>query len=99
MDDDKLKEALLKKALGFESEEVLEEYLPDDDGTPRLTKRKVTKKFNPPDMSALKFLLEQGQLSDEEISRMTDKQLEEEMHRLLLTLKEKESEQNENGDL
>ena len=90
MQQDMLKEALLKKALGFETEEILEEYLPDDDGNAKLCKRKVTKKFNPPDISALKFLMEQAEFSQEEISNMTDKQLEDEMNRLLKLLTEKE---------
>lgn len=97
MEDENLKNALLKKALGFESEEILEEYLPDDDGLPRLIKKKVTKKFNPPDMSALKFLLEKSDFSDDEIAQMTDHELQQEMHRLLQLLKEKEDEENENG--
>lgn len=98
MKEEKLQEALLKKALGFESEEVLEEYVPDEEGKPKLSKRKVTKKFNPPDISALKFLLEKSEFSDDAIAHMTDSELEAEMQRLLMILKEKEKE-NENGNL
>ena len=98
MNEEKLKEALLKKALGFQSDEIVEEYLPDENGEPVLSKRKVTKKFNPPDINALKFLLDQSGLSDDETSHMTDKELEAEKERLLILLKEKEK-KNENGDL
>ncbi len=99
MDDEQLKEALIKKALGFESDEIVEEYLPDENGNPVLSKRKITKKFNSPDISALKFLLEQSEFSDDEISRMTDAELEAEKDRLLQLLKQKEKEENENGNL
>ena len=97
MNDTEIKDALLKKALGFVCDEIVEEYVSDENGKPILSKRKITKKFNPPDIGALKFLLEQGQLSDDEISKMTDKQLEAEKNRLLQLLKEKEKE-NENGN-
>ena len=53
-----LKEILLKRAMGFEIEEVQEEY-GESDGVLKLQKRKVTKKFIPPDSLALKFLLNQ----------------------------------------
>ena len=99
MDDEQLKEALIKKALGFESDEIVEEYLPDENGNPVLSKRKITKKLNSPDISALKFLLEQSEFSDDEISRMTDAELEAEKDRLLQLLKQKEKEENENGNL
>ena len=48
-------------------------------------------------MSALKFLLEKSDFSDDEIAQMTDHELQQEMHRLLQLLKEKEDEENENG--
>ena len=51
-----LKELLFKRALGFEVEEVSEEYS-DVDGKLVLSKKKVTKKYIPPDAVALKFLL------------------------------------------
>lgn len=51
-----LKELLFKRALGFEVEEVSEEYS-DVDGKLVLNKKKVTKKYIPPDAVALKFLL------------------------------------------
>ncbi len=99
MSEDELKNALLKKALGFASDEVVEEFLPDENGKIVLSKRKVTKKFNPPDINALKLLLEQAELGDDVIASMTDKQLEMERKRLLRALKEKEKKKDENGDL
>ena len=54
-----LKEILLKRAMGFEVEEVQEEY-GEIDGEIKLQKKKVTKKYIPPDSLALKFLLSQS---------------------------------------
>lgn len=92
MDEKEIKRALLKKAIGFECDEVVEEYTTDENGNAVLSKRKITKKFNPPDISALRFLLEQESLTDDEISKMTDEQLLLEKQRLLQLLKEKEKE-------
>ena len=96
MNEDEIKQALLKKALGYESDEVVEEYSTDENGKPVLSKRKITKKFNPPDINALRFLFEQSELSDDEIEKMTDKQLLQEKERLLQLLKEKEKEEDVN---
>ncbi len=90
MDEEEIKRALLRKAVGFESDEVVEEYTTDENGNAVLSKRKITKKYNPPDISALRFLLEQGNLSDDEISKMSDQELMLEKQRLLQLLKEKE---------
>lgn len=99
MNEEQIKDALLKKALGYESDEIVEEYTTDENGQAVLSKRKITKKFNPPDINALRFLLEQSNMSDDEISHMTDSQLVQEKERLLQLLKEKEKEENENGNL
>ena len=90
--DENIKEALLKKAIGFESDEIVEEYTTDESGNAVLSKRKITKKVNPPDVNALKFLLEQNSLFDDEISKMADEQLLAEKERLLQLLKQKEEE-------
>lgn len=99
MNEEEIKNALLKKALGYESDEIVEEYTTDENGNSILSKRKITKKFNPPDINALRFLLEQSDLSNDEISKMSDKQLLQEKHRLLQLLKQKEKEENEDGNL
>ena len=82
-----LKDALIKKALGYDAEEVIEEYATDKDGVVVLSKKKVTIKNVPPDVSAIKILLE-GEV--EPISTMTDEELEQEKQRLLSLLKEKD---------
>lgn len=98
LDEDEIREALCRRAVGFECDEIVEEYVTDENGNAVLSKRKITKKFNPPDVSALRFLLEQSNLCDDDISKMTDEQLLKEKQRLLSLLKEKE-EKNENGNL
>lgn len=99
MNEEEIKNALLKKALGYESDEIVEEYTTDENGNSILSKRKITKKFNSPDINALRFLLEQSDLSNDEISKMSDKQLLQEKQRLLQLLKQKEKEENEDGNL
>lgn len=77
--------ALVKKALGYETTEIVEEYVSDDAGDIKLTKKKVTQKNVPPDISAIKMLLDQTEIS---VSEMTDEQLEREKERLLKLLNE-----------
>lgn len=89
MDEDEILSTLKKKALGYAFDEVVEEYCQDENGNQVLCKRKITKKVNPPDFTALKFLLEKG--DDDDISKMTDKELVREKERLLQLLKEKEN--------
>ena len=78
-------EALIKKALGYDVTEVVEEYVGNDDGEVKLSKKKVTTKNVPPDMSALKILLDDSQ---KEVGQMTDEELEKEKIRLINLLKE-----------
>lgn len=77
-----LKSALIKKALGYDATEVVEEYA-DEQGEIKLLKRKVTKKNVPPDVTALKMLIE-GETNS--ISHLTDKELKAEKERLIKLL-------------
>ena len=79
------KDALVKKALGYDCTEVVEEYVSGDEGEIRLTKKKVTKKNVPPDITAIKLLIDQ---TDQPIEELSDEQLEAEKQRLLKLLKE-----------
>lgn len=81
----KLKKAILKKALGYDCTEIVEEYVSGDEGEIRLAKKKITKKNVPPDMTALKMLVEDR---ESPIELMTDEELEEEKLRLLKLLAE-----------
>ncbi len=76
-------DALRKKALGFETEECVEEYA-FSEGEVVLSKKKVVKKSVPPDVSAIKMLLDMQK--DERT--MSDEELEKEKKRLLKMLKE-----------
>ena len=80
-----LKDALIKKALGYDVKEVIEEYSSDADGQVKLSKKKITTKSVPPDMTALKILLDENQ---KDTSQMTDEELYEEKIRLLYLLKQ-----------
>lgn len=84
---EKIKKALIKKALGFVHSEVVEEYVFDEDGEIKISKRKVTKKFSPPDVPAVKILLEEFE-QKQDFSHMTEQELEEEKNRLLKQLKD-----------
>ena len=84
---EKLEEALLNKALGYTTQEVVEEYgYTGDDFV--LQKRKTSTKSYPPDLSALQMLLGKEGVIDQYLS-MTDDELEKEKNRLLKLLKEK----------
>lgn len=78
------KKALIKKALGYDYKEVVEEYVSSDEGEIKLTKKKVTKKNVPPDITAIKLLLEDMP----SISSMSDEELLKEKERLLKLIKE-----------
>lgn len=82
--EEKIGEALLKVALGYQVAEVTEEYA-EVDGTLKLTKRKKTKKDVPPDLKAVQMLLavDNGGGGMETLS---DEELEAEKVRLLATL-------------
>ena len=83
MQEDKIREAIMKVALGYSVGEVTEEY-DARDGELKLVKRKETHKDIPPDLKAVKLLLGDGT----DYSALTDEQLEEEKNRLLQKLKD-----------
>lgn len=80
----KLKDALLKKALGYDCTETVTEYVSDEDGI-KLSKKKVTKKNVPPDITALKMLLTEN---DKDITELSDEELQKEKERLIKSLAE-----------
>ena len=83
--EEKISDALLKVALGYQVAEVTEEYA-EEDGELKLVKRKKTKKEIPPDLKAVQLLLSDGET---ELSKWTDEELEREKERLLQSLQEK----------
>lgn len=85
MSDEQIRQALVRRAVGYETDEVVEEY-GFSDGEAVLIKRKVTKKSVPPDIQAAKMLMG-GQTP---LSEMSDEMLEEEKQRLLQQLRRQE---------
>ncbi|MDR0850324.1 MAG: hypothetical protein LBN07_02435 [Christensenellaceae bacterium] len=84
-----LKEALLKRAVGYVSEEQVDEYALDAlGGKLKLIKRKVIHKEVPPDVMAAKVLMDVYNI--DAIRRMSDEELEQEKNRLLILLKQEE---------
>lgn len=83
--EEKIGDALLKVALGYQVAEVTEEYS-EVDGELKLTKKKKTKKDIPPDLKAVQLLLSaEGGC---EYASWSDEELEAEKRRLLASLNE-----------
>ena len=83
---DKIEKSLIKKALGYQYKEVIEEYSIGDDGE-KLSKKKITTKDVPPDISAVKLLLEELNLSqDVDFDNLTDEELKKEIKNALSLL-------------
>ena len=94
MKEEKINDALLKVALGYQVAEVTEEYA-EVDGELKLTKRKKTKKDIPPDLKAVQILLG-GQEGD--FTKLSDEELVKEKARLLKELAAQEK-NNKKGEL
>ncbi len=84
MGRDDVYEAVVKRAIGYEARETVEEYAMVD-GTLELVKKRITLKDVPPDMTAAKMLFE-----DADYKELTDEQLEKERRRLLQELADSE---------
>lgn len=80
--DENIKNALLKCATGLCTSETVEEFAVGDEGELKLVKKKVTKRDIPPDIKAVKLLME-------ERGEITDEELEAEKERLLKLLEDK----------
>ena len=89
--DGDINSALLKKALGFDAKEIVEEYALDSEGEVKLSKKKVTTKCVPPDVSALKMLMDLAA----PLTSYTDEELEAEKRRLLDILGQSEKKNKE----
>lgn len=79
------KSALIKKALGYDYKEIVEEYVSSDEGEVKLAKKKVTTKNVPPDITALKMLLDEQHA---DLESMSDEELSAEKMRLIGLLKQ-----------
>ena len=79
--DEEILRSLLKRAKGYNYNEVQEEFAVGEDGKLELVKRKVLEKYCPPDSAALKTYLELN--PDPSLAEMSDEALEQEKQRLL----------------
>ena len=75
---DKIQKSLIKKALGYRYNEVIEEYTIGEDGE-KLSKKKVTTKDVPPDISAVKLLLDTLCVEHNDFEQMSDEELKKEI--------------------
>ena len=89
----KIQKALLKRAIGYDTSETVEEYASDGEDM-TMIKKKVTVKNVPPDISAVKLLLEDIRQSATDFSNLSDEQLNAEKIRLLEALREKCGDEN-----
>ena len=85
-------EALLKKAMGYSVDEVVSEYVSEEEsGEIKLVKKKITTKHIPPDSAATKTLLDFFYAESAiGYKQMTDIELQQEKQRLLKMLNENE---------
>ena len=84
MIEDDILGALKKCAVGLETSEVVEEF-DARDGELKLVKRKVTKRDIPPDIKAVKMLMDEGG-----VDGLSVEELEEERKNLLKLLDKEE---------
>jgi hypothetical protein len=91
---DALSRAVKKKAMGYVSVETVEEYACSD-GELVLQKRKIKKTDVPPDVSAVKLMLEISTLLQDD---MTEEEVKKEKERLIRLLTEVENETDKNKD-
>lgn len=84
MFEDDVLGALRKCAVGLETNEVVEEF-DAKDGELKLVKRKVTRRDIPPDIKAVKMLIDGGG-----VDGLTIEELEEEKKNLINLLKKEE---------
>ena len=85
MGEGEIKDALIKCATGTSASEIVEEFAAVD-GELKLVKKKITKRDIPPDIKAVKMLL------DERDGELTDEELEAEREKLMTMLKENDFE-------
>lgn len=84
--NEKLNKALIKRALGYTNKEITEEFA-DDNGNMKLTKKKVIKKNIPPDITAVKVLLELYSTDELNLENLSDEELLLERDKLLEKLR------------
>ena len=84
MNEEEVKKALIKCATGLSASETVEEFAVQD-GELKLVKKKVTRRDIPPDIKAVKMLMEEGG-----VDSLSIEELEEEKKNLLKLLSKEE---------
>ena len=79
--NENIEQVIIKKALGYKVEETVDEFTVVDDEL-KLTKRKVSIKYYPPDLSAIEILMK-NKIDSNKLNNLSDKQLEEEKQKLI----------------
>ena len=92
----KIEKSIIKKALGYNYKEVIDEYAIDGNQK-TLVKRKVTTKNVPPDLTAVKMLLDDITNQQKDYSNMTDKEIVDEIKKVLASI-DFESDKNDKGE-
>lgn len=90
----KIEKSIIKKALGYNYKEVIDEYAIDGNQK-TLVKRKITTKNVPPDLSAVKMLLEDLTNQQKDYSNLSSEELVAEVKNLLENF---DFEKNEKGE-
>ncbi len=90
---EKIKKALLRRALGYDASETVEEYAKNGDEM-TIVRKKITTKNVPPDITAAKLMLESIEGSSSDLSALSKEELNAEKLRLLALLKEKSKIEN-----
>lgn len=80
---EKIKDALMQRALGYYSNEIVEEFVYDENNQEKIVKKKITKKHIPADLTASKLLLDYFKENSSAYDLMTDKELDQEAIRLI----------------
>lgn len=91
--DEEIRKSIIKRAKGYRYNEVQEEYSVDGDGVAVMTRRKVMKKYCPPDAAALKTYMDLCREEDD-VCDKSDEELEEEKQRLLALLSGEQRQKN-----
>ena len=76
---EQINQALIKKAKGYTTKEVVEEFVVEENDE-KLIKKKITTKYIPPDLSAVKVVLENIK-KPKTIADFSDIELEEEIQK------------------
>lgn len=80
-----LQQVLIKKAMGFKIKETVQEFVAVEDEM-KLTKKKVSVKYYPPDLNAIELLLKTRETMFD-FENYTDEELEAEKQKLIKQLK------------